>query len=115
MISQSKDQPDTTLTKIPEEVYKAIHSLQLGTASGPYQIQPEHLHYGGSPLAYHLFILFNLIVNTEYIPLSFRRGLIIPIPKSLDKDPSDPPNYRGITLQSVLAKFFFTTPGLKQP
>ena len=30
----------------------------------------------------------------------------IPIPKSLDKDPSDPSNYRGITLQSVLAKVF---------
>jgi len=66
MISQSQDQPDTTLTEISEEeVYKAIHSLQLGTASGPDQIQPEHLCYGGSPLAYHLSTLFKQ-TNCKY-------------------------------------------------
>ena len=92
---KSEDQPDTILTKISEEVCKAVHLLQLGTASGPDQIQPKHLRYGGSPLAYHLSILFNQIVNTEYIPSSSQQGLIIPIPKSLDKDPS---NHRGITL-----------------
>ena len=70
------------------------------------QIQPEHLRYGGTPLVHHLSTLFNLIVNTEYIPWSFQQGLIIPIPKSLDKDPSDPSNYCGITLQSVIAKVF---------
>ena len=64
---KSEDQPDTILTKISEEVCKAVHLLQLGTASGPDQIQPEHLRYGGSPLAYYLSILFNQIVNTEYI------------------------------------------------
>ena len=58
------------------------HSLQLGTASGPDQIQPEHLRYTGFPPS-----LFNLIVNTEYILSNFQQGLIIPIPKSLDKDP----------------------------
>ena len=42
MVSQPQDQPDTTLTEISEEeVYKAIRSLQLGTAlHGPDQIQP---------------------------------------------------------------------------
>ena len=74
--------------------------------AGPDQIQPELLCYGRSPLSYHLSILFNLIVNTEYIPSSFQQGLIIPIPKSLYKDPSDLSNYRGITLQSVLAEVF---------
>ena len=68
MVSQSEDQPDATLIEISEEkVYKAIRSLQLGTASGPDQIQPEHLHYGGSPLAYHLSILFNL----KKVPVHF--------------------------------------------
>ena len=106
MVSQPDDQSDTTLIDISEEVFRAIHSLQLGTASVPDQIQPEHLRYGGTPLVHHLSTLFNLIVNTEYIPWSFQQGLIIPIPKSLDKDPSDPSNYRGITLQSVIAKVF---------
>ena len=117
MASQPEDQSDTTLTEISEEVYRAIHSLQLGTASGPDQIQPEHLRYGSIPLVYHLSILFNLIVNTEHIPWSFQLGLIIPIPKSLDKDPSDPSNYHDITLQSVVAKVFekIMTPGLQHP
>ena len=50
--------------------------------------------------------LFNQIVEQEYIPQSFQHGLIIPIPKSSDKDPSDPSNYRGITLLSLIAKTF---------
>ena len=109
-MSSRKLSPNLRTNLIPHslklEVYKAIHYLQMGTASDPDQIQPEHLRYGGSPLAYHLFILFNLIVNTEYIPSTFQQDLIIPIPKFLDKDPSDPSNYRGITLQSVLVKVF---------
>ena len=115
MVSQPEDQSDTT--EISEEVYRAIHSLQLGTASGPDQIQSEHLCYGSTPLIHHLSIVFNLIVNTEHVPWSFQQGLIIPIPKSLDKDPSDPSNCCGITLQSVVAKVFetFTTPGLQHP
>ena len=100
MVSQPEDQSDTT--EISEEVYRAIHSLQLETASGPDQIQPEHLCYGSTLLIHHLSILFNLIVNTEHIPWSFQQGLIIPIPKSLDKDPTDPSNYRVITLQCVV-------------
>ena len=50
MVFQSEDQPDATLIEISEEeVYKAIHSLQMGIASRPDQIQPEHVRYGGSP------------------------------------------------------------------
>ena len=69
----------------------------------PDKIQPAHLRYGGSALLYHLTTLLNLIVELEYIPWIFQQGLIIPIPKSHDKDPS---NYRGITLLSTIAKVF---------
>lgn len=42
--SQYEEQPDTTLSEISEEeFYKAIWSLQLGTPSGPDQIQTEHI------------------------------------------------------------------------
>ena len=38
--------------------------------------------------------------------MSFRVGNIIPIPKGHDKDLTDPSNYRGISLLSVIAKVF---------
>ena len=107
MSSESHSQPNTILNNFSEdEVYKAIQSLKLGTAPGPDQIQPEHIFYGGATLVTHMTALFNQIVEQEYIPQSFQHGLIIPIPKSSDKDPSDPSNYRGITLLSLIAKTF---------
>ena len=41
-----------------------------------------------------------------HIPLSFRHGLIIPIPKGHNKDMTNPSNYCGITLSSVMSKVF---------
>ena len=64
------------------------------------------IFYGGATLVTHMTTLFNQIVEQEYIPLIFQHGLIIPIPKSYNKDPSDPSNYHGITLLSVIAKIF---------
>jgi len=108
MTSQSHEQPNITLNEI-SEVCKVIQSLQLGQAPGPDKIQPEHLRYGGSALVYHLTTLLNLIVELEYIPQIFQQGLIVPIPKSHDKDPFNPSNYRGITLLSTIAKVFEKT------
>ena len=107
MSSQSHSQPNTILNNLSEdEVYKAIQSLKLGTAPGPDQIQPEHIFYGGATLVTHMTALFNPIVEQEYIPQIFQHDVIIPIPKSSDKDPSDPSNYHGITLVSLIAKIF---------
>ena len=105
--SQSHTQPSTILANFSEdEIYKVTQSLKLGTAPGPDQIQPEHIYYGGAFLVSHLTVLFNQIVKQEYIPQIFQHALIIPIPKSSDKDPLDPSNYRGITLLSIIAKVF---------
>ena len=107
MSSQSHSQPNTILNNLSEdEVYKAIQSLKLGTAPGPDQIQPEHIFYGGATLVTHMTALFNQMVEQEHIPQIFQHGLIIPIPKSSDKDPSDASNYRGFTLVSLIAKIF---------
>ena len=45
MASQSEDQPGPPLLR---PAYIAIYSLQLGTASGPDQIQPKHQRHGGT-------------------------------------------------------------------
>ena len=86
------------------EVEEAINSLASNKASGPNNIMPEHQKYSGATLAFHLTQLFNLLVECKYVPQSLKHGNIIPIPKSKDKDPTDPSNYRGITLLPTICK-----------
>ena len=45
----------------------------------------------------------NVIIKQEYIPQSYRKGVIISIPKS-GKDSSEKGNNRGITLLPALYK-----------
>ena len=65
----------------------------------------EHVKYGGKRLIKCLKRLFSLILLHEYIPLHFKQGIIVPVPKG-NKNKSLQDNYRGITLISVLAKVF---------
>ena len=90
----------------PEEVGNIIDSFSLKKAPGPDDIQPEHLRYGGSLLFTKLAQLFNALAACNYIPIAFQLGYIVPILKSRDKDPSNPSNYRGITLLSTVSKVF---------
>ena len=83
-----------------------IHSLPLRKAAGPDHITNEHLKFGGSELPTVFSALFNAILLSGHIPVSFRHGLIIPIPKGNNKDLSIPTNYRGVTLSSVIGKVF---------
>lgn len=56
----------------------------------------------GSPQSPTLLLYAcNQIVKQEFTPRSSKQCLIIPIPKSTDKNPADPSNYHGITLVSV--------------
>ena len=101
----SEEEVDEVLMSITEdEVRAAIQSLPLQKAAGPDQIQPEHLRYGGDLLVQYVTALFNLIISHEFIPTSFQHGLTVPIPKSSDKDLTNPSNYRGITLLSNVGK-----------
>ena len=91
---------------VTSEVEEAINYLASNKASGPDNIMPEHLKYGGATLIFHLTQLFNLLVEYKYVPQSLKHGNIIPIPKSKDKDPTDPSNYRGITLLPTICKLW---------
>ena len=50
--------------------------------------------------------MFNVILELEDIPSSFKEGIILPIYKGKGKDPLLQSSYRGITLTSVMAKTF---------
>ena len=101
--SMPADEPDQVSE---EEVRSIIHSLPLKKAAGPDRITNEHLKFGGSVLPAILSSLFNAILISGHIPAPFKLGLIIPIPKSHNKDLSIPTTYRGITLLSVISKDF---------
>lgn len=55
----------------------------------------------------YLTKLFNTCLEKGYFPDAWSEGFVVPIYKSgKSGNPSDPNNYRGITLLSVLGKLF---------
>ena len=64
----------------------------------------EFLKYGGSGMVDLLQQLFSVIWREEIVPPQWREGLIVNLFKKGDKEV--PGNYRGITLLSVVGKFF---------
>ena len=59
-----------------EEVVEAIDKLNSGKAPGIDNITAEHLKYGGDLIPKVITMLFNWIVDLEYIPRNFREGKI---------------------------------------
>ena len=98
-------QPLNEFTKfIEEEMREVILSLKLNKSASPDGIESEHLRYGGETLILLLICIFSAIILSGYIPQSLCHGLVIPIPKGVNKDLSNPSNYRGITILSNISK-----------
>ena len=89
-----------------QEVVEAISKLNCGKAPGLDNITAEHLKHGGEVLPEIIAMLFNWIVNIEYIPRNFREGIQIPLHKGKNTSITDPDNFRGITLLSIYSKLF---------
>ncbi|CAG2216620.1 unnamed protein product [Mytilus edulis] len=87
-----------------EEIREQINTLKCGKAPGPDRITNEHILYGGDQVIKCLCKLFNMILKTEYLPVCFRHGIIIPLYKGSNKDKTNPNSYRAVTLTSVLGK-----------
>ncbi|VDI79116.1 Hypothetical predicted protein [Mytilus galloprovincialis] len=87
-----------------EEIREQINTLKCGKAPGPDRITNEHILYGGDQVIKCLCTLFNMILKTEYLPVCFRHGIIIPLYKGSNKDKTNPNSYRAVTLTSVLGK-----------
>ena len=87
------------------KILKCIKALKPGKTSGLDSILNEVI----KAIAYEIFPtlqkLFNLIYNSGYYPLNWRKAITIRIFKK-DKDFNDPSSYRGIALISCLAKLF---------
>jgi hypothetical protein len=89
---------------LSKEVILAINKLKSGKASGPDGISTEFIIKAKDILLSPLTCLFNAIFKSGMFPKEWSKGTIIPIFKKGSNN--DPNNYRGITLNNVLAKLF---------
>ena len=89
----------------PPEIERCIQNLKNGKACSPKdKISNEYIKYS-KDLILPLTKLFNCVFDTGLIPESWTKGVIIPIFKNKG-DPTDPKNYRPITILSCLGKPF---------
>ena len=74
---------------------RLFNPSKLNKSAGPDGTEPEHLNYGGETLILLLTHIFNTIILPGHIPPppSLCHGLVISIPKGLNKDLSNPSNY----------------------
>ena len=87
-------------------IRKAVKSLNLGKSPGFDKVSSEHVAFGGPKLMQVLCVIFNMIIDIEYIPECFRYGVQVPLFKGKKLCNLDPNNYRGITLLSTYNKLF---------
>ena len=86
-----------------EEIRRAIKQPKNGKAAGTDEIPAEALKVDPKMLAEMLYGLFDKIWEEE-IPLEWKEGLLIKIPKKGDLGLHICSNYRGITLLPVPGK-----------
>lgn len=99
------DQLDSPFTT--EEIKKTIISLKRNKSADLENIVSDFFIDSIDFIAPHLVTLFNNIFDSGIYPESWSKGSITPIFKK--GDPSNPSNYRAITIVNTLSKIFSLT------
>ena len=86
------------------DMLTALGKMKLGKASGGF-VKSQHIIFGSPKLAVHLNILYNGLLQHNYVPYDFLCGTITPVVKDRDGNLYDSANYRPII------KYIFTTFG----
>ncbi|VDP84715.1 unnamed protein product [Schistosoma mattheei] len=86
-----------------EEIRMAIRQIKNGKAAGPDNI-PRSTESDIEVPTSMLYLLFKNIWEEEQVPMDWKEGHLIKIPKKGDLSKCE--NYRGITLLSVPGKVF---------
>jgi len=90
-----------------EDVDCAVRNqLKLRKAAGYDNITAEHIIFAHPRLLLLLCDLFNLMLAHGYVPVSFGKGLLVPLLKDRNALLNLITNYRGITLSPVVSKLF---------
>ena len=87
------------------EVETAIQKMNSGKSPDEYGLCAEHFKFGKDIVSEYITPLFNQILETKSVPLSFKTGILTPVIKK-DKDPCLVNSYRGITVTAVMGKLF---------
>ena len=80
------------------ETKNILTLLPNNKAPGDDGITYEHVIFSGEVLVKNLVVLYNRIIELEYIPKHFKLGIKIPIPKGGKICASKFDDHRGITL-----------------
>ena len=87
-----------------DEVLKAIKKAPNAKAVGIDEIPMDLVKKGGPGIQIALTNLFRQAYDEEDVPDDWRRGVVVPIPKTGDNRQIE--NYRGITLLSTVVKTY---------
>src|SRR5258705_4815236 len=104
LVSQSIHIPQMDKDFTPKELEDTIHRLKKGKATGWDLIPYEIIKFTPNSLNLRLLNIYNQIKTQRSFPLSWREINIIPIYKK--GDPTNPENYRHISLLSNYLKLF---------
>ena len=97
--------PEPSFIISEHQIRTYIKQLKSGSAPGLDGVMAEHLKYGiNTILPLFLSVLFSLCVRHGTVPKHFCEGLLIPILKKHNLDPSIPSNYRPITVSVIPSK-----------
>lgn len=99
-----KDLPIDCSPPTKDEIRRAIMQLKTGKSAGPDGIPAEVLKANVPVTVETLYPLFQSIWKEEDIPLDWKEGYLVKLPKKGDL--SQCSNYRGITLLSTPGKVF---------
>ena len=88
------------------EIHEAIMTQNGNKAPGFDNVTGEHIKYAGETIDEVLLLLYNSMMDLEYVPVCCRTGVQVPLYKGKDTCTLDPNNYRGITLLSVFNKIY---------
>ena len=85
------------------DMIMSLSKLKLGKATGGF-VRSQHVFLGSPKLAIHLNILFNGLVQHNYVPCEFLNGTVTPVVKDRDGDINDSSNYRPVTLSNIFSQ-----------
>ncbi len=100
----SRQSSDHVFTLSEDEVRRELRRLNVRKAAGPDGITGRVLRYRADQLAGLFTSIFNESLATSVVPTSFKKSVIIPVPKN--SKPSCLNDYRPVALTSTAMKVF---------
>ena len=120
VIEQAEKEVKSHLAKCYQETYpdflftegqikKYIKRIKGGSGCGIDRISPEHLKFGlNTSLPKLLSHLLTICVRVGVVPECFTQGLLVPVLKKPNSEPTCPSNYRPITLSVIISNYWST-------